>query len=307
MSRDTNGSGADPLRNGNPLADRLQRGNPEAAIISPHILEAYRTAFAACFAREDRTACLRFAVEGLQAGDFDIATLYDDILTPLIRSVPVCAGDDRSCVWHEHVKSGIVRSVLENCHLPLIRERATMERGAQSDAHPSVTGISTPEDRTSAVQIPTSEDRTSAVDVPMPEDRPVALVVCPERELHELGSRMAADALTLAGFRTVHTGANTPREAILQAVREEQPALVAISVTDPYNLIEAEAALRLLHDRFIKSGELARRPMIVAGGHAFRMNPGAAARIGAETVPDTFRELVSLGRKLCREWKEGAS
>lgn len=286
----------------------------ESRDLPQDILSGLQREFNLLLESEDKTSCVRFALEGLGRGRFDLIALYDDVLTPSLRSVPVCRDDDRNCIWHEHVKSGIVRTIIENCHLHLmdVRNAREAEKTRQEESSIQSERITEGPARISAIsdEISFNTGKPNAV---RQLKRPSALVVCPERELHELGSRMAADAFTLAGFRTIHTGANTPREALVMAAFEECPVVVAISVTDPYNLVEAEQALRLLHDRMsaaARTGEdlqpknTPRRPKIIAGGHAFRMNPDAAVRLGAEMIPDSFGSLLAWAIDQKQKWDE---
>ena len=132
-------------------------------------------------------------------------TLYTDILAPSLNE-RFC--EDRSreiCIWEEHVRTSIVRSVIECCY-------------------PYVT-----------------KERTDRYGSP-PKGR--AIVACPTEEYHEIGARMVADFLTLCGYDAVFVGANTPQDDILQAIGEIRPAVVAISVTTCYNLVAAGRTLR---------------------------------------------------------------
>jgi len=67
----------------------------------------------------------------------------------------------------------------------------------------------------------------------------------PPDELHELGARMVTDFFALAGFEATFVGASTPIEDFVAALRHIRPRYVAVSVTNPYNLI----ALRKLIER----------------------------------------------------------
>lgn len=222
------------------------------------------------FHREDKAACLQFALSGLETERFDISTLYDDILTPALRFVPICQDNESACIWHEHVKSGIVRAILENCYLHLDRQGKAFQLKLEAAA--------------AAKQIPANLAAPQA-----------ALVMCPERELHELGARMAADALTMAGYQTTFAGANTPRHQLLEAFLTIKPAIIAISVTDPYHLVEAQKAIELLFAS-VAANNLT-KPTLLAGGHAFRVNPSAFSTIGATAVTDSFRSLVAWAKQ----------
>lgn len=156
---------------------------------------------------EDKEECVRFALSLLESSSLGIVELYEDVLARAARE-PNCTIRQRTlCVWEEHVRTSIIRTVLECCFPYLMRERRTL-----------------------------LGDRT----------RGPGIVVCPTEEYHELGARMAADLFTLCGFHVTFVGANTPQRDILEAVVLVHPAFVGVSVTGPYNLIAAGRAIRQL-------------------------------------------------------------
>src|SRR5207302_9044196 len=57
------------------------------------------------------------------------------------------------------------------------------------------------------------------------------VVACVEGELHDLGARMVADFLEMAGFDVNYLGANVPAESLAELVRERRPDLLALSAT----------------------------------------------------------------------------
>jgi len=133
--------------------------------------------------------------------------LYEGVLAPAARE-PVCSLRKRPlCVWEEHVRTSIIRTVIECCFPHLMRSRRMGVGG-----------------------------RT----------RGQMVIVCPTEEYHELGARMAADLFTLCGFDMTFVGANTPLQDILEAVGIIQPVFAGVSVTGPYNLIAARRTIQQL-------------------------------------------------------------
>ncbi|MDX9691196.1 MAG: cobalamin B12-binding domain-containing protein [Acholeplasmataceae bacterium] len=63
------------------------------------------------------------------------------------------------------------------------------------------------------------------------------VVLTPAFEYHEIGAIMNTHFLLLEGFDANYIGANTPKSEILSAIRAYQPDYVALSVTNPYNLV----------------------------------------------------------------------
>lgn len=156
--------------------------------------------------REDRGRSTAYCLRLLSEGVVDVHALYTQFLAPSLNQM-VCDADEATCIWREHVRSSIVRSIIENCHSFVLKERdARFGVGAAGKV----------------------------------------LVVCPVDELHELGARMVADYFVLAGFDAVFVGANTPLSVIESAVRTGKPDVVAISVTNYYHLFAAENAVASL-------------------------------------------------------------
>jgi methanogenic corrinoid protein MtbC1 len=112
----------------------------------------------------------------------------------------------------------------------------------------------------------------------------LALVACPSGERHALGARMIADFLEAEGWEVLALGADTPARDVLELVGDEQPDLVALSVTMPACL---DGALELLG----AMGTLRPRPCVAVGGAAW---PGSAdpAAVGVDIVAADPRELV---------------
>jgi methanogenic corrinoid protein MtbC1 len=149
---------------------------------------------------EDKSASIDFAISKLQSGELDIVTLYSEILTPALNNMK-CDGPEEFCIWKEHVRSSIIRSIIENC-FPHVEKERNEKYQARS----------------------TGEK---------------VMVLCPTEELHEIGPRMVADFFTLLGYDVTFVGANTPKKSFLSAIETLKPVYVAMSVTNYYNLSAA--------------------------------------------------------------------
>lgn len=161
-------------------------------------MNEYFDEFMKHLAAEDKEKCLEFVDKKLESSELDILTLYDEILLPA-QNDQVCWQDDSLCIWKEHVRTSIVRSVIEFCYPHVVRER----------------------------------DRRGNA------GRGKVLIGCPSEEYHEIGARMVADYFTILGFDVVFVGANTPRKEILDAIVHIKPKYIGISVTNFYNLVTA--------------------------------------------------------------------
>ncbi|MDD4307902.1 MAG: cobalamin-dependent protein [Thermoplasmata archaeon] len=148
--------------------------------------------------KEDKGKAVQLVLEKLESGELDILTLYSEILTPAQNGL-VCWQDDSLCIWREHVRTSIVRTVLECCY-PYVVKEIPKYRVANGEK---------------------------------------VIIGCPSEEYHEIGARMVADYFTLLGFHVTFVGANTPQSEIMNAIAHVKPKIVGISVSNFYNLVAA--------------------------------------------------------------------
>lgn len=118
------------------------------------------------------------------------------------------------------------------------------------------------------------------------------LVACVDGELHDFPARLVADALDLAGFETRYLGASVPLEGLAQLVLSEEPDLIALSITMPFNLPALQAAIARL--RVATGGSI---PIAVGGG-AFRWTDELARELGANITANSAEELVHAANSL---------
>jgi methanogenic corrinoid protein MtbC1 len=112
-------------------------------------------------------------------------------------------------------------------------------------------------------------------------------------ELHEIGLRMVADFLDMAGWDSYQVGGNTPVGSICAAAIERAAHLVALSATMSDNVpVLAEAITALRADP--RSADI---PIIV-GGAAFRSDPGLAEEMGADGYAPDATTAVELAERL---------
>jgi methanogenic corrinoid protein MtbC1 len=153
---------------------------------------------------DDRYGCLDSVLTSLQKNDIHIVKLYDQIITPSLRESSCRRKQDAMCVWEEHVRTSIIRTVIECCYPYVVKERDGKYKSA-------------------------------------PQGK--VIVVCPPEELHEIGARMVADFFTLCGFDAIFVGANTPQHDILDAISYVKPEYIAVSVSATFNLVAARKTI----------------------------------------------------------------
>lgn len=212
------------------------------------LYEAFLESFIAC----DKEACVKFAMDKLQDGSLQILSLYEDILKPALNNQTCHHQDKKLCIWKEHVRSAIVRTIIECAYPFVMAEKARINPGTRGHA----------------------------------------AVVCPDGEYHELGARMAADYLTLVGFETLFIGGSTPKDEFIEVIAATGPDVIAISVTNYYNLVSAKKTIQTIR------AKCTNYPVrIVVGGNAFQNHPHTAEEIGADRLVQSFSDIQKLAEE----------
>lgn len=146
---------------------------------------------------ENKQQAVLFALDLLDSGKMDVITLYTQILTPALNQMECRLNDKKICIWKEHVRTAIVRTIIECCYPYVEKEREKL-------------GM--------------TQNKT-------------AVVLCPPEEYHDLGARMAADFFTLCGYNAIYVGSNTPYQDFYNAAELIKPHIIAISITNYYTLV----------------------------------------------------------------------
>lgn len=146
----------------------------------------------------NKDEAVNVCLTALESDEITILELYLEILTPAMNGWECDYKLNELCIWDEHVRSAIVRTILECCYPRIMKEK-----------------------------------KTKFSDVPGSK----VAVVCPSEEYHEIGARMVADIFLLAGYDASFVGANTPQEAFIRAVESCRFKYIALSVSSYYNLI----------------------------------------------------------------------
>lgn len=109
-------------------------------------------------------------------------------------------------------------------------------------------------------------------------------------ELHELGIRMLSDIFEYNGWDTYYLGAALPHTAILDAVEEYRPHLVALSVTMPPYLAACEKIVSALKTTYpdVK---------IAVGGQAFTRTNDLWEQWDIDYYAPTARDLLTWAEK----------
>jgi methanogenic corrinoid protein MtbC1 len=198
---------------------------------------------------ENKEKSVEFVLDLLNKKEVGIVELYTEILGPSLNQMICDDLEDALCIWKEHVRTAIIRTTLELTYPYILKEKKEKN-----------------------VKILNKK----------------VVIVCPGEELHEIGARMVVDFFTLLGYKTTFVGANTPKAEIRAALEEIKPDYVGISVTNYYNLVEAERTIKLLRKEIKFDGK------IIVGGNAFVKNPDVYKEIGADLLIQTFEDIKKL-------------
>ncbi len=117
------------------------------------------------------------------------------------------------------------------------------------------------------------------------------IATCVGTEQHELGIRIVNDFLEMEGWDTYYLGANAPMEAIILAIKDNQPDLLALSVTlTPHvkNVIEIIQKVKNIFPTI----------KILVGGYPFLRDNSLAEKIGADGVALDAKQAPIIALKL---------
>ena len=109
-------------------------------------------------------------------------------------------------------------------------------------------------------------------------------------ELHEIGGRMLSDLFEHAGWDTFYLGAAVPEKALLHAILEHKPDLVALSVTMPQHLRECESMAKSVKSMYPEV-------KIAVGGRAFEMTSRIWEKWHIDCYAATAGELLDWSRQ----------
>lgn len=115
--------------------------------------------------------------------------------------------------------------------------------------------------------------------------------LCVSGELHELGIRMVADLLEMASWDTLHLGANTPQQGILELIQEKRVHLLAISATLTLNL----GQVRDLIEAVQQSSPWVK---VMVGGYPFNLSGNLWQKLGAHGFAPDAQRAVQVAREL---------
>lgn len=210
--------------------------------------------FKKLLASEQKEEAVNYALSLLETGKIGVVELYEKILTPALNQMECKLEDRNLCIWKEHVQTAIVRTIVECCYPYVMKHRKENVK----------------------------------------DNGLTAVILCPPEEYHDLGARMVTDFFTLCGYHTIFVGSNTPYQDFYQAIYSIQPDLVAISVSNYFNLVATKRIIKELREASQKT------PWIVAGGRAIDRDERSIEIIGADEKICSFHDIMQLAERQVR-------
>lgn len=200
---------------------------------------------------EEKEEALNYAISLLETGKTNIVGLYETILAPALNQMECNLEDRNLCIWKEHVQTAIVRTIVECCYPFVMREK----KQAGKD-----NGLT-------------------------------AVILCPPEEYHDLGARMITDFFSLCGYHTIFVGSNTPYQDFYQSIYSIKPDIVAISISNYFNLVATKRIIKELKEAALK------KTWIVAGGRAVDRDEHVIEIIGADEKICNFHDIELLAER----------
>ena len=123
-----------------------------------------------------------------------------------------------------------------------------------------------------------------------------AVIASVAGEAHEVGTRMVADLLELAGWDTIYLGGNVPVRGVVQALVDHRADLLAASATMAYHL---PAVIDLIAG--VRAEPSCAGVKVIVGGRLFHEEGGLWQRVGADGQAANADEACRLADQLLNQ------
>lgn len=112
-------------------------------------------------------------------------------------------------------------------------------------------------------------------------------------ELHEIGVRIIADFFEMEGWDTYYLGANSPTNAIVQAIADRGADVLAVSATMTFHIRAVEKLISA-----VRASAKTNTVKIMVGGYPFNVEPELWKRIGADAYAADASEAIAVASRL---------
>ena len=76
--------------------------------------------------KENREESLDYVINRLKNKEVSIIDLYEKEILPILRNIECSLDNKDMCIWKEHVKTTIIRTIVENCFPYVILNKAVL-------------------------------------------------------------------------------------------------------------------------------------------------------------------------------------
>ncbi len=120
-----------------------------------------------------------------------------------------------------------------------------------------------------------------------------AVIACVADETHEVGTRMVADLMELAGWDTIYLGSSVPVRGVVQALIAHRANLLAASATMTTHLPAVIALIAA-----VRAEPACEGVKVMVGGRLFHAEPDLWQRVGADGQAADADEACRLAERL---------
>ncbi len=90
--------------------------------------DTYMRTFLGFLKKEDKEHAVRYAIDLLEQKKLTIEQLYLELLAPTLSNFECDIDDQEVCIWKEHIRTSIIRTILETSYLFIIERLKTVEK-----------------------------------------------------------------------------------------------------------------------------------------------------------------------------------
>jgi methanogenic corrinoid protein MtbC1 len=116
---------------------------------------------------------------------------------------------------------------------------------------------------------------------------------CVAGDLHEIGCRMIADFLEMAGWNTFYLGANTPADSVVRTLVERKANVLGVSATITLHLGSVEKLIQQ-----VRAEPACAEVKVLVGGYPFNLEPDLWRSMDADGSARDADSVIALAERL---------
>lgn len=94
-------------------------------------MTTYYKKFMELFSKNKKDQCVLSSMEEVQSGRISIPDLYENVFKKALYSIDECTENNPGCIWDEHVKSSIIRTIIEGLYPTIIKIGEKAEKAGE--------------------------------------------------------------------------------------------------------------------------------------------------------------------------------